>query len=623
MESNSVAKNGLTQAGGPKTAVPENKRQRAAAKHFQLVRYFSVGSLVMFALVALALTYFESQQTGFFKLVQKEEGDFFKKVQDDFSSQQDAAARRDLLVIHEAGNVNLTRLFANALWEKDFAPFVAKAQDIQVDHCRTIADAKDEKDGMLKPPPEKKACFSDVGRKIMAIKGFADLNAKVYDSMKKSTVFKIKVYDLRGITVYSSENAQIGEDKADNAGWVGAAKEGKPKSELVFRDKFSAFEGTVEKRDLIQSYLPVLQPGSDRIVSVFEVYSDVTPFLDQIKKTAAGIKKTAADNQAKVEQSAAANQGKVEDFSTQTLFIVLALMIALFGALFAIVRRADGIIAQQETERQQAQQQLAQAEKMASLGQMVAGVAHQLNTPLAFTHSNVSMALQALDGYEKPLKLAADISARARSTGVDQFTSGLESLRAQASGIEESDLDANMPKEMLRDTLQGIEQMREMVENLRDFTRLDRNKTARFDLNKGLHNVIYIAKSVIPPRIRVVEEFSQVPMIECNVSQLNQVFLNLINNAAQAIAGDGTIVIRSGMDGGRVRVDVTDTGGGIPANALPHIWENYFTTKASGDGTGLGLPVARTIVEEHGGEIAVTETSGAGTTFTVLLPTGA
>jgi len=623
MESKSIAGNGSSQPGGSKTAAPESKRQRAAAKHFQLVRYFSLASLVMFALVALALTYFEGQQSGFFKQVQKEESDFLKKVQDDFSNRQDAAARRDLLTIHEAGNVNLTRLFANALWEKDFAPFVTKAQDIQVDHCRAIADVKDEKDGKLKPPPEKKACFSEVGRKIMAIKGFADLNGKVYDSMKKSTVFKIKVYDLRGITVYSSENAQIGEDKADNAGWIGAAKEGKPKSELVFRDKFSAFEGTVEKRDLIQSYLPVLQPGSDRIVSVFEVYSDVTPFLDQIKKTAAGIKQTAADNQAKVEQASAANEGKVEDFSTQTLIIVLALMLALFGALFVIVHRADGIIARQETEQQQAQQQLAQAEKMASLGQMVAGVAHQLNTPLAFTHSNVSMAMQALDGYEKPLKLAAGISALVRNAGADQLTVNLEPLKAQASGIEESDLDASMPKEMLSDTLQGIEQMRELVENLRDFTRLDRNKTARFDLNKGLHNVIYIAKSVIPPRILVVEEFGQIPMIECNVSQINQVFLNLVNNAAQAIAGDGTITVRSSMEGRRVRVEVTDTGSGIPADALPHIWENYFTTKASGDGTGLGLPVAKTIVEEHGGEILVTMTSAAGTTFAVLLPAGA
>jgi len=610
-------------SGTSTTTASVQQQKQAASKHFRLVRYFSLAGLIMFAMVTLALTYFEGQQSGFFKQVQQQEAEFLRKVQDDFSNQQDAAARRDLLAIHEAGNVNLTRLFANALWERDFAPLVAKAQDIPVDHCRAIPDVRDDTDGKMKPPPEKKACFSDVGGKIMAIKGFAGLNAKVYDSMKKSTVFKIKVYDLRGITVYSSESTQIGEDKADNAGWIGAVKEGKPKSELVFRDKFSAFEGTVEKRDLIQSYLPVLQPGSDKIVSVFEIYSDVTPFLDQIKKTSAGIKKTAADNQAKVELASSANQAKVETFSTQTLIIVLILMIVLFAALLLIVRRADGIIVQQETERQQAQQQLAQAEKTASLGQMVAGVAHQLNTPLAFTHNNVSMVMEALDSYELPLRVAGDFSALVNGAESEQIVVEVKSAKAGLSGIENANLDLSMPKEMLSDTLQGIEQMRELVENLRDFTRLDRNKTARFDLNKGLHNVIYIAKSVIPTRIEVVEEFGQVPPVECNVSQLNQVFLNLINNAAQAIGGEGTITVRSSMEGNRVRVDVTDTGSGIPEDTLPHIWENYFTTKASGDGTGLGLPVAKTIVEEHGGEISVKTTFGAGTTFTVVLPAGA
>jgi len=349
----------------------------------------------------------------------------------------------------------------------------------------------------------------------------------------------------------------------------------------------------------------------------------VTPFLDQIKKTSAGIKKTAADNQAKVELASSANQAKVETFSTQTLIIVLILMIVLFAALLLIVRRADGIIVQQETERQQAQQQLAQAEKTASLGQMVAGVAHQLNTPLAFTHNNVSMVMEALDSYELPLRVAGDFSALVNGAESEQIVVEVKSAKAGLSGIENANLDLSMPKEMLSDTLQGIEQMRELVENLRDFTRLDRNKTARFDLNKGLHNVIYIAKSVIPTRIEVVEEFGQVPPVECNVSQLNQVFLNLINNAAQAIGGEGTITVRSSMEGNRVRVDVTDTGSGIPEDTLPHIWENYFTTKASGDGTGLGLPVAKTIVEEHGGEISVKTTFGAGTTFTVVLPAGA
>jgi signal transduction histidine kinase len=589
-------------------------------QRFKLVPYFTLASLFMFLMVAAALTYFSNQQREFFQQVKKDEIAFFRQVQESFAKQQDEAARRDLLAIHESGNVNLTRLFANALWEKDFAPFVAKAQDISIEECASIADVKDEADGKMKAPPEKKACFSEVGKKIMGIKGFAELNAKVYDSMKKSTVFKIKVFDLRGVTIYSSEHGQMGEDKSSNAGWRGAAVDGKPKSELTFRDKFSAFEGVVEKRDLISSYMPVLQPGSDQIVGVFEIYSDVTPFLDQIKATSANIKTTATGNQAKVEEAAASSQTRVEESENEMQLILLGMTGVLFVGLFLIVRRAATIMASQEHDNQQAQQKLSQSEKMASLGQMVAGVAHQLNTPLAFTYNNVGMVMEALKSFRLPLKVAGAVGASVKLAQGSEITLAIDQDMREASQVDPMDLDVEMPAEMLKDTIQGIEQMREMVENLRDFTRLDRTKVAKFDLNKGLHNVIYIAKSVIPTRITVVEDFSPLPSLECNPSQLNQVFLNLINNAAQSISGDGSVVVKSTADGQNVRIDVTDTGSGIPADVLPHIWESYFTTKKEQEGTGLGLAIAKSIVEEHGGKISVQTQVGQGTTFTVSLP---
>jgi signal transduction histidine kinase len=589
---------------------------------FQLVRYFTIASLAMFVLVAVVLTYFQREESIFFQDVQTQQIRFFTTVQQDFARQQDQAALRDLLSIHESGNVNLTRLLSNALWDKDFAPFVGKAQAIGVEACRTMAAVPD-KSGKPVQSAEQKACFSELGQKIKAFKEFQTLDAKVFDAMKKSTVFKIKVFDLRGITVYSSEHGQIGEDKSSNAGWRAAALEGKAKSELTHRDKFSAFEGMVENRDLISSYLPVLAPGTERVVGVFEVYSDVTPFLDQIKNTSAAIKKGAANNQAKVEQLAREHSAEVTRNSTQLLAIVIGVLALLFVSLFSIVRRADRIMLEQSRDRERVQQQLAQSEKMASLGQMVAGVTHQLNTPLAFSHNNVSMVLESIKGLTLPLNIANSFAAAVLNAPGEKLSIDVARTRPKVAAIAEADTDIATLSEMLGDTLHGIEQMRELVENLRDFTRLDRAKVTSFDLNKGLHNVVYLARSVAPTSVTIVEEFGALPALDCNPSQLNQVFLNLINNAVQSISGDGTVTVRSTTEVDRIRVDVVDTGSGITDEVLPHIFENYYTTKPAGQGTGLGLAIARDIVREHAGEITVTTTAGTGTCFSVHFPVAA
>ncbi len=588
---------------------------------FRLVRYFSLTGLGLFVLVALVLTYFERDQGKFFQDVQQKQSAFFKQVQGGFATAQDAAARRDLLTIHESGNVNLTRLFANTLWERDFAPFVARSQAISVDRCRELADVKNPKDGKMTPSSEKKSCFADIGKQVMAMEDFPLLDAKVFDAMKNTTVFKIKVFDLRGITVYSSEHAQIGEDKSANAGWKSAAIDAKPSSELTFRGKFSAFEGVVENRDLIGSYLPVRAPGSDKIVGVFEVYSDVTPFLNQIKTTSAQIRKTSDGYQSNVELAAAENQLKVEASGRSTLLIVLGLLAILFAALYAIVRRADRILVAQESEREHVQQMLAQSEKMASLGQMVAGVAHQMNTPLAFSHNNVSMVIDVLNNFSTPLLVAGKLTKLVKNTDEDRVNLNIAKSRAVIMEIDEDNLDVAVPLEMLGDTLHGIDQMRELVQNLRDFTRLDRSKTAEFDINKALRNVVYMARSVIPTHIEVVERYAALPKIECNASQLNQVFLNLINNAAQAIVAEqGTVTVRSSVEENRIRVDVSDTGSGISPEVLSRMFDNYYTTKSASEGTGLGLAIARSIVLEHGGEITVATELGKGSTFTVFLP---
>ena len=588
------------------------------ARPFRLVRYFAFASLAAFVLVAATIALFETRQGDFFREVQEREGQFFTATQAEFARRQEAASLRDLLAIHEAGNVNLARLFANALWERDFAPFVARAASVPVDACRAMEDAKD-RNGKSVPSPAKKACFAQVGQAIMALPGFRELDAKVIDSMRKSTVFKVKVFDLRGVTVYSSEHAQIGEDKLANAGWK-RALEGTPASELTHRDRFSAFEGVVENRDLISSYLPVLGPGTDRIVGVFEVYSDVTPFLAQIKGTSRELAAAAAANRAQVAQVSAENQRQVEESAIAQLATLLAVLLVLFGALFLIVRRADGIIAAQEADRDQAHQQLAQSEKMAALGQMVAGVAHQLNTPLAFSQSNVALAIDRLGDFERPLAVATRMSALVKGTREDRIVLDVARSRAQLESIAAGPEDVGAMKEMLGDVLKGIGQMSELVVHMRDFTRLDRARVSEFDVNEGLKSVVYLARSVIPNAIEVVEAYGALPQIVCTPSQLNQICLNLIINASQAIEGPGRITVSTREEGGQVRIDVADTGTGIAPALLERIFEPYFTTKPEGVGTGLGLNVARDIARAHGGDITVASPPGEGATFTVRLP---
>ena len=330
------------------------------ASSFRLVRYFTLASLAAFVLVAAPLVYLGEKGGEFFEQVLHEQSTFFARVQESYAKRQDETALRDLMSIHEAGNINLTQLFSNALWEKNFAPLVAKAQQLPVAHCRAIAGVKNA-EGKMVPPADKKACYAEIGKRIRAFPEFRVIDAKVFDTMKKSTVFKIKVYDLRGITVYSSEHVQIGDDKFDNPGWQAAAN-GAPASALTHRDKLNAFEGVVMDRDLIEIYVPATVPGTDRIVGVFEIYSDVTPFLERIKRTSAQIRKASTENLAQLERAAVESGAKASKYAAQGLAIVFGLLALLYGALFLIVRNGQRLIDREMAERLQAEAALSASE---------------------------------------------------------------------------------------------------------------------------------------------------------------------------------------------------------------------------------------------------------------------
>ena len=266
--------------------------------------------------------------------------------------------------------------------------------------------------------------------------------------------------------------------------------------------------------------------------------------------------------------------------------------------------------------------QLIQSEKLSSLGQMVAGVAHEINTPLAYVKNSLGSV------SEKLPEIGSAIEETARLLGLLQAGAGAdpEALNQQFSTVNQG--IGRLKQRKVLDELQGLvkdgvygtTQMSEIVGNLKDFSRLDRSKCTEFNLNEGLNSTLELAKHQLKT-VTVEKQFSEIPTVICSPSQVNQVFLNLITNAVQALPrGRGKIVIRSRKKGNGVAVDIVDNGVGIAPEILPKIFDPFFSTKDIGSGTGLGLSVSYKIVEQHGGRIDVDSTPGQGTRFTVFLP---
>lgn len=351
---------------------PAPPAANAPPARFRLLRYFMLTTLVVFAAAGLALFVLQRGEEVFFDRVQQQQRAFFAKAQAELARQNEAAARESLLAVHEASHVTLTRVVANLTWASDFAPLVARAQQLAVEPCRAL------------PKDARRPCWVDFGRRVQALPGFAALDAKAYAAMRATKVFKMKVWDLRGITVYSSEHGQIGEDGSANRGWQ-AAVAGTPASELTHRASFSAFEGTVENRDLISTYVPVHDERSGAVVGVFELYSDVTPFLAQIKAAAQNFAAIAAANDAALAATSRANQQSVTDSSDRFLLIVGGLLVLLYAASLVIVRIGQRIIDRQSLAQEQAarREALWHREKMAALAAMAANVSHEVGNPLA------------------------------------------------------------------------------------------------------------------------------------------------------------------------------------------------------------------------------------------------
>lgn len=266
-------------------------------------------------------------------------------------------------------------------------------------------------------------------------------------------------------------------------------------------------------------------------------------------------------------------------------------------------------------ERKHLEGQLIQSEKLASIGQLAAGVAHEINNPIGYIFSNHG----TLDGYiGKLFELIAAYEHAETSITAPEVIANLRALRER---VELDFLKEDIPV-LIRESKQGIVRVRQIVQDLKDFSRIDSSQDwESADLHQGIDSTLNIVASEIKYKADLVKEYGAIPNIECLPSQINQVVMNLVVNATHAIGEKrGRITIRTGAEGAHVWMEVADTGTGIPPDTLKHIFEPFFTTKPVGKGTGLGLSVSYGIVQKHHGRIDVESVVGQGTTFRVTLP---
>jgi len=467
------------------------------ASEFRLVRYFTATSLIAFVVVAAVLGY------------------VFRQFSID-----------GLLDAQEEANVNLTRVFANDLWRQDFGPFVHAMQG------KSAAE--------LKAAPQ----IPQLHRKVVAL-------------MRGSNTFKVKVYDLRGMTVYSTELNQIGEDKSANRGVI-AAWQGKVTSELVHRNTFSALEGEVQDRDLIQSYIPQYDPASGRVIGVFEVYSDVTPLLKEIG-----------------------------DKQWYVVGAVVTLMALLYAALFLIVNFAQRVILRQRWEHDRAQEALrnAEAELIRSKSAFLSAAANELRTPMTSV-LGFSELLRSR-GYDRAASRELVETIHSESGRLVHLVNDLlelsriEEQTARAFDFELQPLAPIIERAIAGLPIAGDERKihAEIDQHLPPLL-LDRGK-----IQQALINILSNACRYSPGDAR----------IELKVFRDRD---------------------------GKVGVRVTDHGIGMSAEEQSHMFERFWRAESSKDvpGSGLGLSLVKEIIAFHKGTIEVRSAPGKGTQITLWLP---
>ncbi|NOX50192.1 MAG: hypothetical protein GXP16_06600 [Gammaproteobacteria bacterium] len=278
---------------------------------------------------------------------------------------------------------------------------------------------------------------------------------------------------------------------------------------------------------------------------------------------------------------------------------------------------------QANVDLKESQVQLVQAEKMSSLGQLVAGVMHEINTPLLYVLNNTMVTAETVTDINSYMKTTLPILRATSSEEAKQAIKNILTKRGEfdvdelAQGIEEV-------ASLATDSIDGLNQISELVQSLKDFSRLDRVANDSFDVREGIEKTLTMTRNMLKSGIQVEKNLVEVPQIFCSPSRLNQVFINIVTNAVQAMDGEGVLKISTShvqsSKGEWIEIIFEDSGCGIAEENVDKIMDPFFTTKPVGQGTGLGLSIVRQIVDQHGGQILIDSKVGHGTRITVSLP---
>ncbi|NJN87691.1 MAG: hypothetical protein HC881_17005 [Leptolyngbyaceae cyanobacterium SL_7_1] len=527
--------------------------------HFKLLQNFSIISLSGFVLTASLLSFFYRQQ-----------------------------AVRELVRSTEENNVALTKVFASTFRQKYL--FLLSLQDHS--HGRLATDPR-----------------------------IHQLQDEISVQFEDSLIVKIKIFDLQGHTVFSTDLSQIGGASSSSESGYLLARSGQIVSQLEHRDTFKALKITLRDRHLLSSYIPIRANNSSReIIGVFELYTDVTPLLQRIEQT---------------QRSVALGS-----------MLILAM---LYSILFLFVCRADGLLKKQYqqlqesedryrhqaselkhllAELQQTQAQMVQSEKLSSLGQMVAGVAHEINNPISFIHGNLKYVQEYSENLLRLVQLYQS-----------HYPDPASDIQTEAQEIDLTFIQNDLPK-ILSSMRVGSTRIREIVLALRIFSRLDEAKIKSVDLHEGLDSTLMILQHRLKacperPEIRVIKTYSTLPPVECYAGLINQVFMNILVNAIEALEeqtqtlthqqcldNPSQIALQTSLINNQwVQIAIADNGPGIALKTQQKIFDPFFTTKRIGRGTGMGLSISYQIVtERHGGTLKCFSTPGKGTEFVIQIP---